>query len=232
MNKLKLLAIIKFLLVVGVTIFIYHNSGAAEKKISDKTSLDSSDKSDKKDGLPEIPKGDISPEDGLKLREELDRARRDIENKLLKLQQSRKTYESLKVEVGEKLKKAEEERRLLEETLQREKKIKEERLTEALEFIAKMEPRKSAAMLEAMDRDLVIHLLRKLPPRQVTKMLENVSAKKATEFMEYYTKIRSGREYELLRELGLCSAEAPDDNQTPKTTPTRTPGDPTKAGAG
>ena len=99
----------------------------------------------------------------------------------------------------------------MEETLQKEKKVKEERLTETIEFISKMEPRKASVVLEGMDRDLVISLMKKLPARFVTKALEGMSPKKTVEYMEYYTRIRSGREYELMKELGLCKPDNAGD---------------------
>jgi hypothetical protein len=150
--------------------------------------------------------------------------RKDAEQKIEKLNAARQGYERSRGDVETKLKRIEEERKLLEETLQKERKAKDERLSETLEFISKMEPKKAAPLIETMDRDLVMQLLRKLPARQVTKLLESVNPKKATEILEYYTRIRSGREYELLREMGLCATDTEegtnDKSKTDKPGPT------------
>jgi hypothetical protein len=154
-----------------------------------------------------IPKGDVSVVEGNEIRAQLEFLKKDAENRLAAIVEARKGYDNAKTAVEEKLKRIEEERRFLDETLQKEKKVKEERLTETIEFISKMEPRKAAVVLEGMDRDLVIALMKKLPARFVTKALESMSPKKTVEYMEYYTRIRSGREYELMKELGLCKPD-------------------------
>ncbi|WGL59456.1 hypothetical protein QEJ31_13075 [Pigmentibacter sp. JX0631] len=154
--------------------------------------------------LPTIPK-ELTASEALKIREELQLIKIDIEQKIVKLEEAKKSYDLAKNDVEVRIKKIEEEKRLLDETLQKEKKLKEDRVKEAVEFVSKMEPRKVAPVLESMDRDLVIALFSRLPSRQVTKLLENTSPAKATQFLEYYTRIRSGREFEMLRELGLCS---------------------------
>lgn len=155
--------------------------------------------------LPNIPKGDLSTSEAMRIRDELELMKQDIEQKLVRLEEAKKSYDSVRLDIDTRLKKVEEEKRLLDETLQKEKKLKEDRVKAAVEFVSKMEPRKVAPVMDTMDRDLVIVLLSRLPPRQVTKLLENSTPAKATQFLEYYTRIRSGREFEMLRELGLCA---------------------------
>jgi flagellar motility protein MotE (MotC chaperone) len=155
--------------------------------------------------LPTIPKGELTTSEAMRIRDELEMTKQDIEQKLVRLEEAKKSYDLARLDVDSRLKKVEEEKRLLDETLQKEKKLKEDRVKEAVEFVSKMEPRKVAPVMDTMDRDLVIVLLSRLPPRQVTKLLENSTPAKATQFLEYYTRIRSGREFEMLRELGLCS---------------------------
>lgn len=163
-----------------------------------------------------IPKGDITVTEGNDIRSQLEFLKQDVDNRLAAIVEARKGYEAAKATVEEKLKKIEEERKMLDETLQKEKKVKEERLAEIIEFVSKMEPKKAAPVLEGMDRDLVIALMKKLPARFVTKALESMTSKKAVEYMEYYTRIRSGREFELMKELGLCKPDnAVDAAATP-----------------
>ena len=158
--------------------------------------------------VPEIPPAsDLSLENSYRIREQLELLRQDVEDKISRLKSSKNAYDKAKKDIEQTLKKLDEDRKLLDETLQKEKKVQQERLTEALAFLEKMEPRKAGPVLEAMDRDLVIQLFRKLPQKQVTKLLESVSPKKATELFEYYTRMRSGREYALLKEIGVCKPE-------------------------
>ena len=164
--------------------------------------------------VPSIPKSNMSIDEALRIRNNLELMREDVQIKLRSLAQAKISYERTKKDVEEKLRAIKEENKLLDETLQKEKASKTDRLKEALLFIEKMEPRKAAPVVEAMDKDLVIALFKKLPPRNVTRILENVSPQKATQLMEYYTRIRSGREYSLLRELGLCQPEEDTKKQT------------------
>jgi flagellar motility protein MotE (MotC chaperone) len=155
--------------------------------------------------LPVIPKGELTASESARIRDELEVIKQDIEQKLVRLEEAKKSYDLARLDIDSRIKKVVEEKRLLDETLQKEKKLKEDRVKEAVEFVSKMEPRKVAPVMDTMDRDLVIVLLSRLPPRQVTKLLENSTPSKATQFLEYYTRIRSGREFEMLRELGLCA---------------------------
>jgi flagellar motility protein MotE (MotC chaperone) len=161
--------------------------------------------------LPQMPKGNITTSEALRLREELELIRKDTEQKIVRLEAAKKAYDASKESIAVELKKVEEEKRLLDETLQKEKNLKGERLKETVDFISKMEPKKSALLFESMDRDLVLALLNKLAPRLVTKILENLSPAKATQYLEYYTHIRSGREFDMLKDLGLCSLSKEND---------------------
>ena len=161
--------------------------------------------------LAPLPAGNIPTSEAIRIREELELIQKDTEQKIVRLEEAKKAYDESKESVTVELKKVEEEKRLLEETLQKEKTIKEERLKQTVEFVSKMDPKKIAFLLETMDRDLVLALLTKLPSRQVTKVLENLQPPKATQFLEYYTHIRSGREFEMLKDLGLCSASQEND---------------------
>jgi flagellar motility protein MotE (MotC chaperone) len=204
MKGLHLLFAAKLVAIAGLGGFMYANHQANAEEATEKAS-DTDKNADSAAKLPDIPEKGLSLSRAAELRNQLLLMRKDVEQKIEKMNIAKQGYERAKGDVDAKLKRIEEERKLLEETLQKERKAKDERLSETLEFIAKMEPKKAAPLIEGMDRDLVMQLLRKLPPRQVTKLLESVNPKKATELLEYYTRIRSGREYELLREMGLCA---------------------------
>ncbi|MES2613905.1 MAG: hypothetical protein V4591_00655 [Bdellovibrionota bacterium] len=161
--------------------------------------------------LPAIPKGDLKTSDALRIRQDLELIKKDVEQKIVRLEEAKSAYDKSRADVEAELKKIDEEKRLLDETLQKEKKIKDDRVQATVDFVAKMDPKKTAPILESMDRDLVLALITKLPPRQVTKILEVMTPTKATQFLEYYTRIRSGREFEMLKDLGLCSSSKEND---------------------
>jgi flagellar motility protein MotE (MotC chaperone) len=180
--------------------------------------------------VPPVPRTLNSLSEAEKIRQNLEFLRQDAIAKAKGLAVAQAALERTRKDVEEKLKQIKEKETLLAETLQKEKEVKEERLKEALVFVEKMEPRKASPVIEGMDRDLVLALFKKLPPRVVTKLLENVSPKKATEWMEYYTRIRSGREFALLRELGLChdpenspSSGATEEEKTSRENATKEP---------
>lgn len=154
--------------------------------------------------VPNIPEGGAGYGDFSRIRAQLQLMKQEVEEKIVRLKLAAEAYQEVKEESDQKLRQINEERKLLEESLIKEKEVQKERVDEALAFVEKMEPKKAAPMFEAMDRDLVIALFKKLKPRTVTTFLEAMRPDKATEYMEYYTKIRSGREYELLRDMRMC----------------------------
>jgi flagellar motility protein MotE (MotC chaperone) len=196
------LAIAKMVVVcaAGIAFVSWNGAKAQEAAVANAAK----NKEDVSPPLPVIPKDLSSLTEAERIRVNLELIRSDAEAKIRALAKARQAYEKSKKDVDVRLKEVKEQKGLLEDSLLKEKVVKEERLKEALVFVEKMEPRKSAPLIEAMDRDLVIALFKKLPPKVVTRILENVSPRKATELMEFYTRIRSGREFALLRELGLC----------------------------
>jgi flagellar motility protein MotE (MotC chaperone) len=229
-SKLKLLIGAKALLLLGLGGYFGKDyiKAQVQKQLGQSASTPSTEavKLDAS-GLPQIPTGEITLSEAVEIRTQLEFLKKDAENRIAELTQAKKSYEVAKTGVEEKLKQVEEDRRLLDESLQKEKKVKEERLNETIEFLSKMDPRKAASVLESMDRDLVITLFKKMPARFVTKTMESMSPKKAVEFMEYYTRIRSGREYSLMKELGLCKPDdAEDGASTPATKQSTSPAEP------
>jgi flagellar motility protein MotE (MotC chaperone) len=208
-----------FAFVVSAVALLVSREDARAAEDAPKASSSEASKAAQKEGeesppLPAIPKDLSSLSEAERIRVNLELVRRDAEAKLKALAKARQAYERSKREVDARLKEVKEQKSLLDETLQKEKETKAERLKDVLVFIEKMEPRKSAPLVESMDRDLVIALFKKLPSRVVTRILENVSPRKATELMEYYTRLRSGREFAMLRELGLCQPPASEDEDS------------------
>lgn len=167
--------------------------------------------------VPKIPDGKAGLADYSRIRSQLELMKQEVEEKIVRLKLATEAYQQAQAESDQKLKIIREEAQLLDETLQKEKVVQKERIEEALAFIEKMEPKKAAPVLESMDRDLVIQLFKNLKAKTVTKFLEAMRPAKATEYMEYYTKIRSGREFELLRDLKMCQgSDFADDVQDVK----------------
>jgi flagellar motility protein MotE (MotC chaperone) len=169
---------------------------------------ENSQNSDKKiTNTPSIPNGPLSISEASKIRMSLETLKAEVEQKITTFEEQKKLLVKTKQDIAAEKKFVENEKKLLDSSIQKEKEVQQQRLSESLEIIVKMEPKKAASVLESLDRDLVIQLIKKLPAKQATKIFENLNAKKAAEYMEYYTRIKSGREYALLKELGLCPSE-------------------------
>lgn len=151
----------------------------------------------------------ISEEDGSEVtKEEISRYLKIIEKKhqsasleIEKLKESRKRLQNLEKDLDKKLAEIKEERLFIVQTLQKEKDLKKERLDRLIELYEKMEPKKAAPVFETMDKDLAAQLLKSLRQKQVTAILEKMAPEKALELTEYYGRVRSGAEYDLLREM-------------------------------
>jgi len=181
--------------VAGATDNVANGSGSSKDA---KIALDAQ-------GLPVVPQSGAGLADYTVIRQQLDNMRQDVSEKLVRLKLATEKFDASRKDSADKLALIKQERQLLDESVQKEKKVQKERVEQALTFIEKMEARKAAPVLEGMDRDLVLELFKRLKPKTVTKFLEAMKPKKATEYMEYYSRIRSGREYELLRDMKVCS---------------------------
>ena len=83
-----------------------------------------------------------------------------------------------------------------------------------------MEPKKAAPIIENMDRDLVVALFKAIGQKQITYILEAMDPQKSVELTEYFGRIRSGKEYDLLSEMNKSQLEEFQDckgMQEPKT---------------
>ncbi len=156
------------------------------------------------DGLLQLPS--IAP-DEVK-REELgrylslvERKERQVNERLDLLGKREETLKSLEKSVEEKLKRLEDERRFFAETVQKEKEFKDQRTKALGEFYAKMKPKVAAPIFEKLDRDLVVELFQLVPQKQVMEILAAMNPEESVRLSEYYGRVRSGREYEVMREM-------------------------------
>jgi flagellar motility protein MotE (MotC chaperone) len=124
-----------------------------------------------------------------------------VDERVKQLKQREDDLVSLEKSVEVKILKLEEERKFFAETLQKEKDLKSERLDKLVTLYAKMEPKKAAPLFEKMDRDLAVALFKEMKQKQITAILENMKPESSVQLSEYYGRVRSTREYEVLKEM-------------------------------
>jgi|LauGreDrversion4_2_1035121.scaffolds.fasta_scaffold34794_3 flagellar motility protein MotE (MotC chaperone) len=151
--------------------------------------------------LPELNPESIKKEELGRYLDIAERKKRQIEDRLSNLSRREEQLKGLEHSIDEKLKKLDEERRFFAETIQKEKDLKGERLDKLITLYAKMEPKKAAPVIEKLDKDLVVELFKQLPQKQVTAILEVMPADKSVSLSEYYGRVRSMREYDVLKEM-------------------------------
>lgn len=138
----------------------------------------------------------------------IERKKQEAESRLNLLKAREDTIKKLEGVVDKKLKELEEERRYIVQTIQKEKEIKEERLDRLTNLYEKMEPKRAAPVFEELDRDLAVALFKNLKKKQVTAILEKMDPDKAVTLTEYYGRVKSGAEYDLLKEMNKSLVEA------------------------
>lgn len=138
----------------------------------------------------------------------VDQARQQIADRGKALEAKEKRLEDLQTTILKKLDGVENERNFFVQTVQREKDIQKERLDKLVILYEKMEPKKAAPIVEGMDKDLVVKLFQGLKEKQVTAIIEGMSSDKAKELSEYFARVGSGREYDLLKEMNVSLQEA------------------------
>lgn len=131
----------------------------------------------------------------------LDRRKLQVEAKIGSLKAEHKRLKGLQQDVDVKIDKLQEELKFFQQTVQKEKTFSEERLTKLIAFYQKVPPKKSAPVFESLDKDLVVSLFNGLPKKQVTKILALMNPAKSVEITEYYGRVKSAKEYLLLKEI-------------------------------
>jgi flagellar motility protein MotE (MotC chaperone) len=134
----------------------------------------------------------------------LERKQTQIENRIQILSAREAQLKNLEKSVDEKIKKLEDEMMYFQQTLQKEKQLQNDRLEKLVEFYQKMEAKKAAAVFEKLDRDLVVSLFNRFPQKQTTQILALMNPDRSVELSEYYGRIKSAKEYELLKEINVA----------------------------
>ena len=154
--------------------------------------------------LPKINSDSLEKEELGKYFAILERKRSQIDDRIRLLQIREDSLKRLEKSVEEKIIKLEEEISFFQQTQQKEKKIKAERLENLVEFYKKMPPKKAAAVFEQLDRDLIVQLFNQFPEKQTMNILSLMNPQRSVEISEYYGRIRSAKEYELLQEINTA----------------------------
>ena len=130
-----------------------------------------------------------------------DRKGKQISEREAMLTKKEQQLKDIEKSIDEKLVKLDEERKFIAKTLQQEKDLKGERLDKLVELYDKMEPKKAAPQFEKIDQDLAVALFKRLKQKQVTTILELMNPDKSVAITEYFGRVKSGKEYDLLKEL-------------------------------
>lgn len=173
--------------------------------------------------LLEIPKiTDNSPESKEALGRYLDfadRKRQEIIRRLEFLEKREATLKMLEQKLDKKLRQLDDERKFFAASIQKEQEIKKERLDRLIELYDKMESKKAAPLFETLDPDLAVAMLKSLKQKQLTAILEKMSPDKATKLTEYFSRNKSGTEYEMLKEMNASLKEAFNECKSPQELP-------------
>jgi flagellar motility protein MotE (MotC chaperone) len=161
--------------------------------------------------LPELNPDSMKKEEVGRYLDIAERKKRQIEDRLANLGRREDQLKGLESSIDEKLKKLDEERRYFAQTIQKEKDLKGERVEKLVALYSKMEPKKAAPVMEKLDKDLVVEMFKQLPQKQVTAILEVMSADKSVALSEYYGRIRSAKEYDILKEMNASLRKEFDD---------------------
>ncbi len=150
----------------------------------------------------------------------LERKQSQIENRIHILSTREEQLKNLEKSVDEKIKKLEDEMIFFQQTIQKEKQLQGERLDKLVEFYQKMEAKKAAAVFEKLDKDLVVSLFNRFPQKQTTQILALMNPDRSVELSEYYGRIKSAKEYELLKEInGALRGQFEECKGLPKIVP-------------
>ena len=180
---------------------------ASEKKDGGETVPDTPETKQRRSFLSdlfELPKLDTSDAKKAEIGKYLsmaERKERQIDERVVILGKREEELKAIEHSIDNKLVKIDEERKFIAQTIQEEKDLKGERLDKLVELFDKMEPKKAAPQFEKLDKDLAVALFKRLKQKQVTTILELMNPDKSVELAEYFGRVKSAREYDILKEL-------------------------------
>jgi flagellar motility protein MotE (MotC chaperone) len=140
-----------------------------------------------------------------------ERKKQQVEERLTLLESREGQLKRIEEVIDEKLARLEDERLFFSQTIQKEKLVQADRLETLVSLYAKMEPKKAGPVFESLDRDLVVALFNKMEKKTVTRILEAVTPPRSIDLTEYFGRIRSGKEYDILKEMNVSLRSAFND---------------------
>jgi flagellar motility protein MotE (MotC chaperone) len=161
--------------------------------------------------LPELDTSKAAKADLGKFIEIASRKERQVTERLDLLKKREAQIKQLEKSVEEKITILDEERKFFAQSIQKEKDLKNERTAQLIPLYAKMEPKKAAPVFEKLDRDLVVELFKQLPQKQITAILEAMPPDRSVALSEYFGRVRSAKEYDLLKEMNQSLRKEFDD---------------------
>ncbi len=161
--------------------------------------------------LPEIDSSDVKKEDISKFLALADRKKRQIEDRIEAIKLRAVQLDTLEKSIDLKLARIDEERRFISSQIQKEVTLKEDRLEKLVELYKKMSPKKAAPIFENLNKDLLVALTQRISQKQMTKVMEKMTPEKSKEITEYFGRIDSLKEYDLLKEMNTSLREEFDD---------------------
>lgn len=132
-----------------------------------------------------------------------EKKKQQLEERLSILKTREEQLVKIEKSIDEKLQRMDDERRFFAQGIQKEKELKGKRVERLIELYAKMEPRKASPIIEKLDKDLVVEILKQVDKKQAKSILEAMDPQKAVELTEYFGRVRSAREYDMLKELNM-----------------------------
>ncbi len=184
------------------------NSKSVNSDVADESAVKTKESIlDKLFNLPEINTNELKKDEIGKYLRIIENKKREVEERLSHLQSKEATLIDLGNSIDKKLVQLDNERRFFIESVQKEKKQGEERVNQLVDFYKKMPPKKAAPVFEKLDKDLVVQLFNRMPQKQITSILASLNPEKSVELTEYFGRVRSGNEYEILKEMNLAMRE-------------------------
>jgi flagellar motility protein MotE (MotC chaperone) len=157
--------------------------------------------------LPEIDSSQLKKSELSKYFSTLKRKEARIQARINLLKDREAQLRNLEQSIEQKLRKLEDEIAYFKQTQQKEKQVQQDRLEKLVNFYKKMRPKEAAPVFERMDRDLVVELFNRIPQKQTMNILAKMTPEKSVELSEYFGRIRSAKEYELLKEINTSLLE-------------------------
>lgn len=154
--------------------------------------------------LPAINTENLKKEEVSRYLNMIEKKQTQIDSRIQLLAKREEHLKKLEVVLDQKIEKLQAEMEFFKQSQQKEKEINEERLAGLIDFYKKMPAKKAAPVFEKMDKDLVVALFKKIPQKQTTEILGLMNPQKSVELTEYFGRIRSGKEYEMLKEVNLA----------------------------